>query len=245
MRTPIPALVLLMAAGAGAGCSLITRPDIGRLYPETDGSRPDGAVPPDADAGPMPDAAPPWDGDAPPGPDAGPDVDAHLPPDGGPPPEDGGTASPPGCADGTVEQPYPGRSDIVGCDGAVSQCAAYALCAPGWHLCGWDEFQRRGAMVTATTVRWIAACARAGCSLDPMRVQDGTCGDCTSGEAMLPMAVSFACMGALPPREEIMCDVGVAAFTDPMGRRVGSTTTPCMRAEAFPTRNGYGATCCR
>ncbi|TAK04905.1 hypothetical protein EPO33_02810 [Patescibacteria group bacterium] len=237
MRTLTSALLLLMAAGAGPGCSLITNPDTSRLYPHP---REDGGA---ADAGPHSDAdvdgsLPPTDADLP-------DADLPPPPDADVPPADTGVPAGPGCLDGTVDQPYPGRSDIVGCDGAVDQCAASALCGAGWHLCGWDEFQTRTGAATATTVRWIAGCAREACSLDPMRVREGVCGDCTSGGAMLPMAVSFACSGASPPREEISCDVGVVAFTDPIGRRIGSTTAPCLRAEAFPTRERYGATCCR
>lgn len=211
---------------------------------------------PDAD---LPDAGPPDGGTADGGSDAG--MDGGSPdggrPDAGPPdagpgdsgPPDGGTdAGPPaGCADGTVDQPYPGRTDIVGCDGAVPQCMAETLCDAGWHLCSFSEYQARvGTVRTATTFRWLASCVRSGCgdlTADPPT--DGVCGAaiCSSGSTAT-LTLQYQC-GSLAPTETVACNVGVVADTDPIGNHVGLPSTPCSRARIMPVGMGNGATCCR
>lgn len=231
MKTTLPFLTL--CATHLAACSLIVDPDINRLYPPSgiDGSRPDGGgLRPDGDVPPPADGGIPDDGATPT--DAG--VDPGL--DAGPPPVG------PGCLDGSDEQRYDsGR--MVGCDGMATQCAAGTLCAPGWHLCRYTEYAAHGGALEPTaTSRWLAGCVRRGCSLDPMPAEDGICGDCASGEAMLPIPVAYPCSGARP-LEAIGCDIG--ATSSFQQHRLGSIREECLYAEPTVTRTRLGAMCCR
>lgn len=223
MRITVPLLTLCTALPA---CSLIVDPDVGRLGPRPgmDAAAGDGGRT-DRDGGDAPDARTADDASVP--------TDAGT--DAGPPPVG------PGCADGTEEQGYDVPT-MVGCDGLATQCAAGTLCASGWHLCTYGEYAARGGADEPSALsRWVAGCIRRTCSLDPMPPEDGICGDCTSGEAMLPIPVAFSCGGF--PQEAISCDIGATAA---FGRnRLGSMREPCLYAEPAVTRTRLGAMCCR
>lgn len=199
---------------------------------------PDAFVPPpdariDADAivdAGLPDADA-WDGAAG---DAGSDAGS-----------DGGTdAGPPeGCADGTVEQGYRGTTDMVGCDGGNDQCTAHLLCAPGWHLCSWDDYGiRGGADQPATAERWIAACVRNSCaSITPVAPSNAACGACGPASTAV-LTLQYDCPGD-GPSEEVACNVGAAA--DNAARRIGLPSVPCTMSRTARTDALLGATCCR
>ncbi len=171
------------------------------------------------------------------------------PPDAGPPDsgmEDAGTdagVSPIGCDDGTVEQPYAGHPDMVGCDGAFDQCTAETLCGSGWHLCTYSEYAARGGdTVTPTTVRWIASCVRAtDCSVAGTPT-NATCGSCTRTGGS-PVIVGRTCAGG-SDLSDTDCPLGVVAWTAPMGYRLLGETT-CLRTNISSTIGTFGATCCR
>ncbi|TAK04904.1 hypothetical protein EPO33_02805 [Patescibacteria group bacterium] len=228
-----------------------------------DGSTADAGAPPDAgpedggDAGDaeLPDAGPSDAGtDA--GRDAGPEDGGPPdsgPPDAGPPdagPSDAGTDAgrdaglpPVGCDDGTVEQPYVGRDDMVGCDGALTQCEAAALCGAGWHLCTFAEYRTRGgAVAPATTYRWLAGCTREMCG---GLVGPGTavCASCAPGTGT-SIDVSYDC-SASRAHAEAACNQGITADTDPIGNHLVSPALECVRARIFPAAMTLGATCCR
>lgn len=192
------------------------------------------AEPADADSGMDAgmDASPPDAG----APDAGP-MDAG-PSDAGAP----DTRPPPvGCMDDTIEQAYP-SPDMVGCDGAQSQCTAAALCAPGWHLCGYGEYRGRGGDTSAaSSLRWIASCVRSGCGpADGPTV--AICGSCSTGTGS-SIELSYQCGGSEAPRNESACNVGVAAGSS--GWHLVSRFLECIMAGAEPAHTLAGATCCR
>lgn len=208
---------------------------------EPDGGPPDGG-PMDAgapDAGP-PDASVPDAGTDAGRPDAGP-TDASLPDAG----TDAGTdAGPPdGCADGTVDQTYPGRMDMVGCNGTETQCTAAILCQAGWRLCSWSEYRARGGDVMAADARrWIAGCARSGCgdlTADPPA--DGICGACT-GMGAATLTLQYDCPSG-GPTETVACHVGIVADTG--SRRIGTPAESCAMGSIARTDGLSGATCCR
>lgn len=202
----------------------------------------------DADIGmadAAPDAALRRDG----GPDASADgglrdamADAGEPDAGDP--DAGGDAGPPeGCADGTIDQTYAASSDMVGCDGAATQCEAEALCAPGWHLCSPAAYRVRGGSDTpATAGRWLAGCLRSACGSEPIGPGTAICTSCAAGIGTA-LELSFTCDAAERARPEVACNVGAAASADPW--HLVSRSLECLMASAEPAQTLLGATCCR
>ncbi len=246
----VPILIATLGASCTIGCAINTdglkRPDIvtdaSPSDAGTDGGVMDDAAPPDAalpDSGPF-DADLPDAGDIDAGDDAGPD-DAGT--DAG---DDAGTdagVSPVGCADGTVEQPYPGHPDIAGCDGAVDQCTAETLCGAGWHLCSVAVYRTRGGDLTpATTYRWLAGCVRELCG---GLIGPGTsiCASCAPGTGS-SLDVSYDCSVERAHADDA-CNLGILADTDPIGNHLVSRAAACTRAGVLPAETHLGATCCR
>lgn len=243
-------LIPLLLSAPAAGCGLLLDFD----PPDVTASVTDGAVPA-SDASPSDAAVPAPDAGTDAGRDAGadgsmdgtvgpPDAAADGGDDAGDVPDAGADAGPPfGCADGTVEQTYAAAMDMVGCDGAETQCAAEALCAPGWHLCTWAVFRSRGGDATpATASRWLAGCLRMACGSSPVGPGSAACTACDPGVGA-PLELSYSCDAAERARPEIACNVGVAAAAMPW--HLVSRSLECAMAGAEPAHRLFGATCCR
>ncbi len=152
-----------------------------------------------------------------------------------------------GCADESVEQIY--GSDMVGCDGEVTQPEAESLCETGWHLCSFDEFASRGGDAVSATPqgRWLRACVR-DFHTDPMTCPTSmVCPDCAGIDDGTPVSVTWNCED--PPVSLETVDhgrLGVVTTTTSPARHVGCESSQCVYATA---RNcalaQYGATCCR
>ncbi len=233
LRLLIP--LFLSAPAAGCGLLLDFDPPDPTAVATIDGGGPDAGMPADARIG-MADASPGTDsGPIEAGVDAGP-TDANIAPDA----SDGGP--PEGCADDSVEQAYP-SGDMVGCDGAATQCEAETLCAPGWHLCTFLEHATHGGDATpATAMRWLAACVRLDNCSATGGVSGALCGDC-SVEIGPNRSFGGACAGGRRIETDA-CPAGVAAATDPVPTLFDSTPT-CTHADVAGTDRLLGATCCR
>ncbi len=152
-----------------------------------------------------------------------------------------------GCADGTVEQLYPGHTDIVGCNGSVNQCSAAPLCGTGWHLCTFSEYAVRGGATTSTTTRrWLASCiaheAPSGCPAGYPRPTDSVCPSCAwYGPPAVLAIVGFYCGGAMFAGNG--CHTGLAAG-ETLAAWGQDGSAPCTWGYAGFAGETAGATCC-
>ena len=155
-----------------------------------------------------------------------------------------GSVSPPdGCLDGTDDQVY--AADMVGCSGQLNQCAAYTLCASGWHLCTHEEYAVRGGKdVIATQARWLQSCVReygqAGVTSCPSK---STCNPCdTTAAAAEP--TTWNCAGAV---EDQLGGTGIGVFADTEGirRKPGCANVECTYPGVMEALSAAGAMCCK
>jgi hypothetical protein len=147
----------------------------------------------------------------------------------------------PGCAVGEPSQVY--RPDMVGCPGAVTQCDAHTLCAPGWHLCRTIEFEMAGGVETpATEQYWLNSCVRQAGPVMPTCPTASLCeGDCSTNVSDIEYEVTYSCNNAVV-MESTNAPLGVAASGE--AHKVGCDGVMCIFADAVPTSTPLGAVCC-
>ncbi len=154
----------------------------------------------------------------------------------------GGGGAVHGCADGTNGQPY--APDMVGCDGALTQCDAEKLCGSGWLMCTYDQyFVRGGAQVSATQGRWLKSCVR------DYGVSTTTCPTTSACEkcettAGTPSPAEWDCNGTVADAPE-GTDIGVVTTTSGVLRTPGCPTAKCTYSTTDVAANQYGAMCCK
>lgn len=146
-----------------------------------------------------------------------------------------------GCADGTRENTY--AVDMIGCGGNVAQCSAETLCAPGWHLCTYDEYSTRlSAPVPAMMGQWLSSCIRdGGPSLSCPTTHVCTC---ATGPAGLMLDAVLSCDGTSVIQHANMPYVGLIAQMTPSMGRPGCAAAPCAPVTAVAPTTSHGAVCC-
>jgi hypothetical protein len=104
-----------------------------------------------------------------------------------------------GCADGTVEQTFPGIANssanrtMVGCAGAVSYLERDSLCAPGWYVCSYADWQNNYGAVVPSNNYWVQEDLKYNGSASACAVHRTSGADCGSSSAMKVCAPYGGC----------------------------------------------------
>lgn len=154
-----------------------------------------------------------------------------------------GPVGKPGCAEGEPEFDY--RPDMVGCPGRVTQCEAETLCAEGWHLCKFIEFEMMGGIDEPSADQyWLASCVREGGPNPPFCPTQDICSSaCDATVSVQEVDITFECNMEVES-SSTNAPLGVTTSPDPVARLNGCPGSVCIHGDVAGTNSAFGALCC-